>query len=139
MISSIIHLAEKGILPDFLIRIGIRKLSKVRLDLAKNSSPGVIEKRHQNWVDKMKESPIALVPEKANEQHYEVPPEFFEIVLGSNLKYSSGYWPEGVRNLDESENAMLKLSCQRAEIENGQSILELGCGWGSLTLSLIHI
>ena len=133
MISSLIQLAEKGILPDFLIRIGIKKLSKVRLDLAKNSSPGIIEKRHQNWVDKMKESPIALVPEKANEQHYEVPPEFFEIVLGSNLKYSSGYWPEGVRNLDESEDAMLKLSCQRAEIENGQSILELGCGWGSLT------
>ena len=128
MISSLIHLAEKGILPDFLIRIGIKKLSKVRLDLAKNSSPGVIEKRHQNWVDKMKESPIALVPEKANEQHYEVPPEFFEIVLGSNLKYSSGYWPEGDRNLDESEDAMLKLSCQRAEIDNGQSILELGCG-----------
>ena len=69
MISSLIHLAEKGILPDFLIRIGIKKLSKVRLDLAKNSSPGIIEKRHQNWVDKMKESPIALVPEKANEQH----------------------------------------------------------------------
>ena len=89
MISSLIHLAEKGILPDFLIRVGIKKLSKVRLDLAKNSSPDIIEKRHQNWVDKMKESPIALVPEKANEQHYEVPPEFFEIVLGSNFTASS--------------------------------------------------
>ena len=81
----------------------------------------------------MKKSPIALVPEKANEQHYEVPPEFFEFVLGSNLKYSSGYWPAGVLSLNDSEIAMLKLSCERAEIKDGQSILELGCGWGSLT------
>ena len=133
MISSLIHLAEKGILPDFLIRIGIRQLSKVRLDFAKNSSPGQIEKSHQEWINKMKESPIALVPEKANEQHYEVPPEFFEVVLGSNLKYSSGYWPAGVLSLNDSETAMLKLSCDRAEIKDGQHILELGCGWGSLT------
>ena len=133
MISILIRLAENGFLPDFFIRIGIKKLSKVRLDLVKNSLPDEIEKRHGEWVRDMKKSPIALVPEKANEQHYEVPPEFFEIVLGSNLKYSSGYWPDGVRSLDDSENAMLKLSCERAEIEDGQSILELGCGWGSLT------
>ena len=133
MISSLIHLAEKGILPDFLIRIGIRQLSKVRLDFAKNSAPGQIEKSHQEWINKMKESPIALVPEKANEQHYEVPPEFFEVVLGDNLKYSSGYWPAGVLSLNDSETAMLKLSCDRAEIKDGQHILELGCGWGSLT------
>ena len=133
MISFLIRLAEKGFLPDFFIRIGIKQLSKVRLDLAKNSSPDEIEERHYEWVRNMKKSPIALVPEKANEQHYEVPPEFFEIVLGLNLKYSSGYWPNDVRSLDESENAMLKLSCERAEIVDGQSILELGCGWGSLT------
>ena len=129
MISFLIRLAENGFLPDFFIRIGIKQLSKVRLDLVKNSLPDEIEKRHGEWVRNMKISPIALVPEKANEQHYEVPPEFFEIVLGSNLKYSSGYWPDGVRSLDDSENAMLKLSCERAEIEDGQRILELGCGW----------
>ena len=133
MISFLIRLAEKGFLPDFFIRIGIKKLSKVRLDFAKNSSPDEIEKRHDDWVQGMKKSPIALVPEKANEQHYEVPPEFFEVVLGSNLKYSSGYWPEGVLSLNDSETAMLKLSCERAEIKDGHSILELGCGWGSLT------
>ena len=83
MISFLIRLAEKGFLPDFFIRIGIKRLSKVRLDFAKNSSPDEIEKRHDDWVQGMKKSPIALVPEKANEQHYEVPPEFFEIVLGS--------------------------------------------------------
>ncbi len=81
----------------------------------------------------MKESPIALVPEKANEQHYEVPPAFFENVLGKHLKYSSGYWPDGVNSLDESEESMLELSFERAQLVDGDSILELGCGWGSLT------
>ena len=133
MITNLINMAEKGFLPDFLIRFGIQRLSKVRLDYAKNSQPEDIEKRHHDWVKSMNISPIALVPEKANEQHYEVPPEFFEIVLGVNLKYSSGYWPDGIQNLDASENAMLKLSCKRAELEDGQNILELGCGWGSLT------
>ena len=133
MISTLIRMAEKGFLPDFMVRIGIRKLSKVRLDFAENSLPEDIEQKHQDWVEHMKESPIALVPEKANKQHYEVPPEFFEIVLGPNLKYSSGYWPVGVNTLTESETVMLKLSCDRAEIQDGQMILELGCGWGSLT------
>ena len=81
----------------------------------------------------MKDSPIAYVPEKANEQHYEVPPAFFENVLGKHLKYSSGYWPEGTKSLDDSEYQMLKISSERAELNNGQDILELGCGWGSLT------
>ena len=81
----------------------------------------------------MKDSPIALVPEKANEQHYEVPPAFFENVLGKHLKYSSGYWPDGVNSLDESEESMLELSFERAQLVDGDSILELGCGWGSLT------
>ena len=133
MIKPLIGLAEKGLLPDFLIRIGIRKLSKVRLAFAKNSSPAEIEERHQEWIKKMHDSPIALVPEKANEQHYEVPPEFFVTVLGENLKYSSGYWPSGTHSLDESEIEMLNLSCERAELSDGQNILDLGCGWGSLT------
>ena len=133
MIRTLIRLAEKGFLPDFLIRIGIRKLSKVRLDFAESSSPEKIEERHQAWVAQMKDSPIALVPEKANEQHYEVPPEFFVTVLGVNLKYSSGYWSSEKQGLDESEVQMLKMSCERAELMDGQNILELGCGWGSLT------
>ena len=136
MIRSLISMAEKGWIPDFLIRTGIKKLSRVRLDFAKNSLPEDIEQRHHEWVQNMKVSPIALVPEKANEQHYEVPPEFFEIVLGVNLKYSSGFWPNGIQSLDESEIAMLNLSCDRAELKDGQSILELGCGWGSLTFHM---
>ena len=133
MIKLLIKLAEKSILPDFLIRFGIRRLSKVRLDKAKYSTKEEVAKWHQDWVSSLKKSPIALVPEKANEQHYEVPPLFFKYCLGPNLKYSSGYWPDHINTLEESELAMLELSCERAKIENGNTILELGCGWGSLT------
>ena len=83
-----------------------------------------------------KNSPIAIVPEKANEQHYEVPPKFFEKVLGSNMKYSSGYWDKNTINIDDSELIMLQKTTERAEIEDGMRILELGCGWGSLTLHI---
>ena len=134
MIKKLIDLAEKGIMPDFLIRSGIRRMQKERLLWEKSRSVSEVEAHHQNWVNEMKGSSIAYVPEKANDQHYEVPPDFFVNALGKHLKYSSGYWPEGVTNLDDSEFAMLKLSAERAEITNGDSILELGCGWGSLTL-----
>jgi len=133
MLTSLISLAEKGTIPDFLIRIGIRKLNRKRLSFAQNTGIEKLEELHQNWVDELNESPIALVPEKANEQHYEVPPEFFEQVLGKHLKYSSGYWPNGTNSLDASETAMLETTFQRAELEDCMNILELGCGWGSLT------
>ncbi len=85
-------------------------------------------------MDELRRAPIALVPAKPNEQHYEVPPEFFELVLGPRLKYSSCYWPRGVETLAEAEEAMLALTCERARIEDGQAILDLGCGWGSFAL-----
>ena len=100
MIKSLIRLAENGVLPDFLIRFGIRKLSKVRLDKARYSTIEEVSKWHQDWVSTLKESPIALVPEKANEQHYEVPPLFFKYCLGPNLKYSSGYRYDRVNSLE---------------------------------------
>ena len=134
MITLLIKLAEKGLLPDSLIRLGIKRLCSQRLEAIASSSEELMQKEHSDWVDFLKESPIALVPEKANEQHYEVPPKLFELVLGSQLKYSSGYWPEGVKSLDQSEEAMLKLTSERAGLADGQKILELGCGWGSLTL-----
>ncbi|GIQ98520.1 MAG: hypothetical protein CM15mP4_3570 [Candidatus Neomarinimicrobiota bacterium] len=116
-----------------MIRLGIRRLCQERLDKTQVGGPEAIEKHHQKWVEKLKESPVALVPEKANEQHYEVPPEFFKLVLGKHLKYSSGYWEKNNNSLDESERFMLEKSCTRAELKDGHSILELGCGWGSLT------
>ena len=134
MITLLIKLAEKGLLPDSLIRLGIKRLCSQRLLQATSFSDADMEKEHAAWIDVLKKSPIALVPEKANEQHYEVPPRLFELVLGKNLKYSSGFWPEGVSSLDQSESAMLELTAERAGLFDGQDILELGCGWGSLTL-----
>jgi cyclopropane-fatty-acyl-phospholipid synthase len=92
----------------------------------------------------MRKSPVALVPEKANEQHYEVPPKFFLLTLGPHLKYSSAFYPEagdlvqGNRSfsdaLGDAESFMLNLTCERAKLQDGQDVLELGCGWGSLSL-----
>ena len=133
MISKLIELAEKGIIPDYFIRQGIVRNCENRLKNENVSNTEKVSSKKQIWIEQMKESPIALVPEKANEQHYEVPPAFFENVLGKHLKYSSGYWPDGVNSLDESEESMLELSFKRAQLADGDSILELGCGWGSLT------
>ena len=133
MISKLIELAEKGIIPDYFIRQGIVRNCENRLKNENVSNTEKVSLKKQSWIEQMKESPIALVPEKANEQHYEVPPAFFENVLGKHLKYSSGYWPDGVNSLDESEESMLELSFERAQLADGDSILELGCGWGSLT------
>ena len=134
MITLLIKLAEKGLLPDSFIRFGIKRLCSERLAKASSFSDEDMEKEHAAWIEVLKKSPIALVPEKANEQHYEVPPRLFELVLGNKLKYSSGFWPEGVSSLDQSESAMLDLTSERAGLIDGQDILELGCGWGSLTL-----
>ena len=127
-------LAEKGLIPRPLIRKGIRSLLKKRL-LEQNERFGADPERAMHaWVEQMRSGPIALVPEAANEQHYEVPPRFFELVLGKHRKYSSAYYPTATTSLDEAEAAMLALTCERAELRDGQDILELGCGWGSLTL-----
>ena len=133
MIKALIKLAEKGVLPDLVIRLGIKRLCAQRLSEASTLGLEALENSHQQWIDLLIESPVAIAPEKANEQHYEVPPQFFKLVLGANLKYSSGYWPKDVSSLDESEHEMLKLTCERAGLVDGQDILELGCGWGSLT------
>lgn len=134
MLKFLIQLAEKGSLPDFLIRFGIKQLCKKRLNNEIGNDPEALEAHHQKWVEELKNSPIALVPEKANQQHYEVPPVFFEKVLGENLKYSSGYWSDKKTTLDQSEEIMLAMTCNRAELKDGQSVLELGCGWGSLSV-----
>jgi len=85
------------------------------------------------FIQHLRDSPIALEVEKPKEQHYEVPPAFFQKVLGKRMKYSSCYWPPSVKSLNEAEEAMLKLTCQRAQVEDGMEVLDLGCGWGSLS------
>ncbi|MBD3169794.1 MAG: methyltransferase domain-containing protein [candidate division Zixibacteria bacterium] len=134
MLRAAMKLAENGYIPDSINRIAIRRLLARRLSRESSASKTDRENRMATMVEEIKKSPIALVPDKANEQHYEVPAPFFELVLGKHLKYSAGYWPEGINNLDDSEAAMLELTCQRAGLKDGQEILELGCGWGSLTL-----
>ena len=133
-----INQVEKGNIPDFLVKAGIRNLCSERLKWAKKQGPDGIKKHNLEWVEKLKNSPIALVPEKANEQHYEVPPEFFVKSLGENLKYSCGYWESGAQNLNESEIDMLDMYLKRAELKDGMDILELGCGWGSLTFHMAN-
>jgi cyclopropane-fatty-acyl-phospholipid synthase len=127
-------LVEKDLVPDFLIRRGIRKLLKDRLREENKGSVEAQTAALQAFVGELKQSPIAVETAAANEQHYEVPTEFYKLCLGKRLKYSGGYWPAGVDSLDASEEAMLGLTCERAGLRDGEDILELGCGWGSLSL-----
>lgn len=131
-----ISMVERGVVPTPLIRVGIRRLLADRLKEMRGRYPDGPdgEKAHEEWLQHMRESGVALVPEKANEQHYELPPRFFELCLGKRLKYSSGLYADAATTLDEAEEAMLELSCKRAGLADGQDILELGCGWASLTL-----
>lgn len=129
-------LLEKNILPDWLIRFGIRRLLQQRL---REENQGSVEAQREHLlalIDELKQSPVAIETHAANEQHYEVPTRFYQLCLGPRLKYSGAYWPAGVRTLAAAEEAMLKLTCDRAQISDGQEILELGCGWGSLSLWL---
>lgn len=129
-----IDLAERRLVPDWLIRRGIRALLKRRLVHEHVTDPETQSRRYRELIDELRESAIAIETDKANEQHYEVPAAFYELALGSHLKYSSGYWPSSVHNLDEAEAAMLEQTCEHADLAEGHEILELGCGWGSLTL-----
>lgn len=131
---SIDSLLAKGLLPDAAIRIGIRNLLGKKLREENQGSAEAQLAALQEFIAELKACPIAIKTEAANEQHYEVPTEFFQYVLGPRMKYSSGYWPDAGTTFEESEDAMLGLSCARAELVDGQDILELGCGWGSLTL-----
>jgi cyclopropane-fatty-acyl-phospholipid synthase len=132
--QSLIALTERGLMPDVLIRAGIRSLLKQRLASLPLQDTQAAKAYLADFLHSMSAAPIALVPEKANEQHYEAPTEFFLRALGQRLKYSSCYWPQGVSSLDEAEIAALRETCARAGLEDGQRILELGCGWGSLSL-----
>lgn len=132
--KAALNLVEKGIVPKPLLRHGIRRLLKDRLREQEEIFGPDRGQALRSWVDVMRDAPVALVPEKANEQHYELPPEFFQLTLGPRLKYSSGYYPRGDESLAEAEEEMLALTARRAGLRDGQDVLELGCGWGSLTL-----
>jgi cyclopropane-fatty-acyl-phospholipid synthase len=128
MLGPAIGSAERGWVPDALVRWGIRRLCK---SMWKRS---VGPEGLDSLVAKLKNSEIALVPDLANDQHYEVPPEFFHEVLGERMKYSCCHWSEDTATLDAAEVEALEITSRRAQLENGLDVLELGCGWGSLTL-----
>jgi cyclopropane-fatty-acyl-phospholipid synthase len=129
-------LLDRRVLPDWAIRLAIRQLLAARLRQERRGGADAERRRKREFVQALRASPIAIRPDAANAQHYEVPAAFFEAVLGPHLKYSSGYWPAGVHTLAAAEEAMLSLTAMRAQLADGQRILELGCGWGSLTLHM---
>ena len=129
-----IHQAEAGLLPDRVIRMGIRRLLRRRLgELAQHPEQSEGEQL-ASFMSQLQAHAITEETDAANRQHYELPPSFFVEVLGPRLKYSSALWDQGIGNLAEAEERMLQVTADRAEIRAGMNILELGCGWGSLTL-----
>jgi cyclopropane-fatty-acyl-phospholipid synthase len=127
MIDSLL---EKNLLPDWLIRVGIRRLLAQRI---REESAGY---DRSAYVADLKTRPIAEETRAANEQHYEVPTDFYRLCLGRRLKYSGCFYQTGSESLNEAEEAMLALYVERGRLKDGQSVLELGCGWGSLSLYL---
>jgi len=132
--SLAMRLAERGLLPDPALRLGIRHLLRQRLDESHHEDHETAAALTQRFLDSLKTAPLAVLPDKANEQHYELPPALFQAMLGPQRKYSCCWWPEGVDTLEAAEEAALAETASRAGLADGQRILELGCGWGSLSL-----
>ena len=132
--DTFIDFAERGLMPDFFIRAGIRGLCRKRLQQCKTDDCEANAQLVEEYIRSVDQAPLAVLTEKANEQHYEVPAAFYHRVLGQNLKYSSCYFEDFVSDLTTAENKALELTCEHADLEDGQQILELGCGWGSLSL-----
>ena len=129
-----LDLLERDLVPDALIRAAIRRMLRQRLREEDKGDPENQQAHLMSRIAHLKASPIAIDTAAANAQHYEVPARFYELCLGPHLKYSCAYWSEGTRTLQAAEEAMLALTTRRAQLTNGQRILELGCGWGSLSL-----
>ncbi len=131
---GLLGLAERGLVPDALLRAGIRRLCAQRLAACNEGGVSGWQQRNQQLLQVLRNGPLAIHTEAANLQHYELPTGFFEHCLGPRLKYSACYFPQPDSTLAQAELAMLELYAQRAQLADGQDVLELGCGWGSLTL-----
>lgn len=131
---DLMQLAEDRKMPDVVIRSGIRKLLRDRLSKEWKESRELQLDALYGFINRMNTGPVAVATDTANEQHYEVPASFFETFMGHHMKYSCGFWPEAETTLEQAEELMLELTALRAELEDGMDILELGCGWGSLSL-----
>ena len=133
-LSWSMRLLERNLLPDPIVRFGIRRLLKARLAEERRGGLEAQQLHLTKLIARLRQSPIAINTRDANLQHYELPCAFFELVLGRHLKYSSGYYRDAADTLDQAESNMLELTAQRAALADGDRILELGCGWGSLSL-----
>jgi cyclopropane-fatty-acyl-phospholipid synthase len=123
------RIVDSGIVPEPVLRAGIRAVCALRLRQERTAARDI-----DAFADQLRTSAIAIETAAANAQHYEVPAAFFERVLGPHLKYSACYWPADVQSLGAAETAMLGLTGERAQLADGQDVIDLGCGWGSLTL-----
>lgn len=132
--AGMLGLAERGLVPDAMLRAGIRRLCEQRLAEQLQGGVQAQSVRYASLLQSLRSSPLAIHTDAANRQHYELPPAFFAHCLGKRFKYSSCYYPAGNETLDQAEEAMLALYAERAQLTDRQDILELGCGWGSLTL-----
>ncbi len=132
--KPLLQAAESGFLPDALIRLGIRRLLSARLLEEGARSVETASARYADLLDRLRQAPVAINTREANQQHYEAPTAFFAEVLGPRLKYSACHWPAGTQSLADAEDRMLALYAERAELADGQSILDLGCGWGAFAL-----
>ena len=130
LLATALRAAEAGYAPDWLIRWGIRQLLRSGLRERKSQEKSA----ESELIARLRRSPIAVETDRANRQHYALPPALFAQMLGPRLKYSCCHWPEGVQTLAQAEESSLAQVAERAELRDGQEILELGCGWGSLTL-----
>lgn len=135
MIKKLIQWIERGYFPDFVVRAGIRKLVRQRLIDEKVDQIELCDARYHEFLSEIKTSALAIETDKANQQHYEVDADFYHFALGARKKYSSCYY-HGDETLDQAEETMLALYVERGDFVDGQDILELGCGWGSITLYL---
>ena len=129
-----IRLAEQRDIPRPLLLAAIRARVATRLRRERRGGADAVGERQRALRHRLAEAPVAVRADAANDQHYEVPADFFQLCLGPRLKYSSCIYPPGVDDLSLAEDAMLALTCERAQLRDGQDVLELGCGWGSLTL-----
>jgi cyclopropane-fatty-acyl-phospholipid synthase len=130
---QMLNWAEQGRLPDAFLRAGIRRLLRARLKAIGDGDPAAAADLASAFALGMRAAPVAPLPHLANEQHYEVAADFFGLVLGRHRKYSACWWRDAA-TLDEAEAAALAETCARAALGDGQEVLELGCGWGSLSL-----
>lgn len=123
-----------GLVPDGVIRRAARRAARSRTSRELEGGIEAQQERLSDLVGRMSSGPVAEKTDSANTQHYEVPSGFFRTFLGPRLKYSACYWPNSATTLAEAEDYTLELCCQRAGIEDGMDLLDLGCGWGSMTL-----